>query len=50
MTQTRCHSVFQTHSLSVLFHDRFVATEGTANFEPLLFRACNASSTSLGMP
>src|SRR5712692_3018505 len=43
-TQTRCHSVFDAHSSSVFFHDRCVATERTVNFEPLLFRACRASS------
>jgi hypothetical protein len=36
--KTRCHSVFETHSLSAFFHERCVATEKMASFAP--FAVC----------
>ncbi len=29
----RCHSVFETHSSSVFFQERWVATDSTVNFD-----------------
>src|SRR5256885_9598755 len=32
-TQMRCHSVFEAHSSSAVFQERWVATEGTESFK-----------------
>src|SRR5277367_3426053 len=42
---TRCHSVFETHSSSVFFQERCVASESTVNFMPLPF-ACRCSGSA----
>jgi len=41
----RCHSVFETHSSCPFFQGRWVATERTVNFPPLL-RGCRCSGSA----
>src|SRR5258708_5766122 len=42
--EIRCHSVFDTHSSSEFFQERWVATDSTVNLEPLL-RDCRSSGS-----